>query len=271
MTNLSPIGVFDSGVGGLTSVRELTKLLPHEDIIYLGDTARMPYGTKSQQTISKYVSQDIKFLEQFGVKMIIAACGTASSVFPTQDFFKNIDICAYTGVIDPTIKAACQQTQNKRIGIIATAASIRSGMYQNEIKKIIPDAEVVAKACPLFVPLVENGYAKLGNKVTQLVVEEYLSDIKQKQVDTLILGCTHFPLLAPMIQNYLGEGVKLISSGAEAAKFAKNILEQKNMLNPTKESGKLKLFCTDSVELFKENVDTFLEHNLNTEILQTSL
>lgn len=269
MTNSSPIGVFDSGVGGLTCVKELTRLLPHEDIIYLGDTARVPYGSKSEQTIAKYVSQDIKFLEQFGVKMIIVACGTASSVLPTRPFFDGVDICAYTGVIAPTINSACRRTKNKRIGIIATDASVRSGRYQREIKKILPDAEVIAKACPLFVPLVENGYAKRGNKVTELVVEEYLSIMKQQQVDTLILGCTHYPLLAPMIQDYLGDGVNLISSGAEAAVFAKNILEEKKLLNTTEENGKLKLFCTDSVELFKENVNTFLEHNLNYEISQT--
>ncbi len=250
------IGVFDSGVGGLTAVKELHRLMPNENIVYLGDTARVPYGTKSKETIRKYALQDIEFLKKYDVKMYIVACGTVSAVMTTSPVFDGEKL--YTGVLLPAVQAACAATKNKRIGVIATSATVKSGSYGKAIRAIIPDAKVVGKACPMFVPLVENGYTSKDCTVTRLIAEEYLEVMKKEQVDTLILGCTHYPLLSDIIADIMGENVKLISSGAEAAKYAQAVLTENNLLSDRKENGWLKLFCTDSAEMFSENVETFL-------------
>lgn len=251
-----PIGVFDSGLGGLTTVSELRKILPHEDIIYLGDTARVPYGTKSRETVLKYAEQDFGFLSRLGVKFTIAACGTVSSVKVGEDSF-DADLC--TGVIIPAVKAACRATLNKRIGVIATSASIRSKSYERLIKYVMPEAKVFSKACPMFVPLVENGYVSRDCEPTAAFAREYLSPLKDEGIDVLILGCTHYPLLSDVISDVVGGGVKLISSGAEAARCAKMLLEQKGLLCEGKSAGKMKLYCTDSPELFKENASRFID------------
>ena len=252
MSNKSmPIGVFDSGVGGLTAVAELRKILPHEDIIYLGDTARVPYGTKSRETILKYAEQDLAFLKRRGVKFAIAACGTVSSVMVGENAFTD-DIC--TGVIGPTVEAACRATKNKKIGVIATGATVRSGNYEMLIKAAMPDAEVISQACPMFVPLVENGYISKGCVPTLAFAREYLEPMKERGIDTLILGCTHYPLLSEVISEVVGENVTLVSSGAEAARYAKSLLEKNGLLSDKAEQGKIDLYCTDSVELFRENV-----------------
>lgn len=256
--NNAAIGVFDSGVGGLTCVKELTALMPHEDIIYLGDTARVPYGTKSVDTIEKYAREDIAFLEQFGVKMILIACGTVSSVLMTRHLFDQSSVAEYSGVIYPTVTAACAATRNNKIGVIGTPATVRSGCYGKAIREIKTDMKVRSKACPMFVPLVENGYTDVDCEVSRMFAEEYLADMKREGVDTLILGCTHYPMLAPMISSVMGEGVKLISSGAEIAKYAERTLISSGQAAEREEAGKIELYCTDSEELFAENVETFL-------------
>lgn len=250
-----PIGVFDSGIGGLTAVSELRKILPNEDIIYLGDTARVPYGTKSRETVLRYAAQDIAFLKRHEVKIIIVACGTVSSVMAGED-------CVFegcTGVIAPAVEAAAASTENKKIGVIATSASIRSQSYERMLKAVLPEAEVFCKACPMFVPLVENGYTDRDCEPTIAFAKEYLLPLKEQGIDTLILGCTHYPLLSGVISDVMGEGVRLISSGGEAAGFAKKLLTEKGLLTDKSGAGKISLYCTDSAELFRESAAHFLD------------
>lgn len=250
-----PIGVFDSGMGGLTAVSELIKILPNEDIIYLGDTARVPYGTKSRETVLRYAGQDFGFLKRLGVKYIIAACGTVSSVMALEPGFEALDC---TGVILPAARAACSATKVGRIGVIATGASVRSGSYEREIKRLLPQAKVFSKACPMFVPLVENGYTSPDCLPVMSFCEEYLLPLKEQGIDVLLLGCTHYPLLSEAIKKVMGDGVSLISSGAEAAKHAKNYLLEARLLNQNKKAGSVRFFCTDSPELFRENAGCFI-------------
>ena len=250
-----PIGVFDSGLGGLTAVREIRAVLPAENIIYFGDTARIPYGSRSLETVLKYANEDIEFLRKHKIKMIIAACGTVSSVIGTKSL---VDDMPFTGVLLPTAQAACSSTKNGKIGVIGTPATIRSGSFVKAIKNIRPNTQVFGKACPLFVHLVENGYTDRNNKVTKLVAEEYLEPIKAEGVDTLILGCTHYPLLEEIIADYMGDSVTLISSGKEAAKYAETCLMQRDLLTDRTEKGTNTFYVSDSIELFEENARHFL-------------
>lgn len=265
------IGVFDSGVGGLTCVKELIRLMPHEDIVYLGDTARVPYGTRSRETIARYSRQDIRFMEQHNVKLLLVACGTVSAVMQTVPIFEGSSISCYSGVIIPAVDAACAATKNGRIGVIATPASIRSGCYEQEINRLRPDVEVFSQACPMFVPLAENGYTEIGCAPAEFFVREYLSGIKEQGVDTLIMGCTHYPLLEGIVGKFMGEGVSLISPGAVTARQAFDALKAQNALNDESHEAKIELYCTDSAELFGENVNRFLGEGINAEIAQCSL
>lgn len=269
--NNSAIGVFDSGVGGLTCVKELTALMPNENIIYLGDTARVPYGTKSVDTIAKYAKEDIAFLDRFNVKMILIACGTVSSVLMSRPLFEDSSVSDYSGVIYPTVTAACAATRNNKIGVIGTPATIRSACYGKAIREIRKDIRVFSKACPMFVPLVENGYTDKDDPVSRLIAEEYLEGMRNEGVDTLILGCTHYPHLEGVISSVMGDNVTLISSGAEIAKYAERTLVANNMKADRSEKGTLELYCTDSEELFAENVGTFLGHMDNISISTCSL
>ncbi|MDE6148908.1 MAG: glutamate racemase [Ruminococcus sp.] len=266
--NNSAIGVFDSGVGGLTCVKELVKLLPNENIVYLGDTARVPYGTRSKETIIKYAKQDIAFLEQHNVKMILVACGTVSSVLSS---FKRENSIEVTGVVEPAVQVACAETKNNRVGVIATSATVKSGMYGKVIRSINPNIKVIGKACPMFVPLVENGYTDVDCPPARFFAEEYLEVMKKENVDTLILGCTHYPHLIDLISDIMGNDVKLISSGGELAKYALNEMTYRDMLSDRSEPGRLELYCTDSVSLFSENVEAFLGKNINGEIYKCNL
>lgn len=263
------IGVFDSGCGGLTAVAAIRELMPNENIIYLGDTARIPYGTKSNQTIVRYAQDDIEFLTKHNVKMIIVACGTVSAVMMSDPIYDG-DL-PFTGVLLPTVKAAAKATKNGRIGVIGTPTTIKSQSYTKILHDIDPSLTVTAQGCPLFVPLVENGYTNKGNKVATLVAEEYLSVMKENKVDTLILGCTHYPLLKDIIRDIMGDDVTLISSGEQAGIYARQLLEENNLLNKSGKAGRLELYCTDSVELFSENVESFLGHNTNAIISQCVL
>lgn len=258
------IGVFDSGVGGLTSVAALKRILPNENIIYLGDTARIPYGTKSEETVYSYAVEDARFLQEHNVKMVIVACGTVSSVMMKRPVFQ--DGMLYTGVVYPAVAEAIKRTKNKKIGVIGTSATIKSKAYEQAIKDINSNICVVTKACPMFVPLVENGYTDDDNPIATAIAEEYLGIMKDERIDTLIMGCTHYPHLIGIFKRILGKSVSLISPGEEAARFAKRVLENEDLLSNRKEQGTIELYCTDSVELFSENVETFLGENNNLSI-----
>ena len=254
-----PIGIFDSGLGGLTAVKEILSILPQEDIVYFGDTGRVPYGTRSKETIMKYAKQDMAFLQSKNVKMIIAACGTVSSIVGDQPFVTDMP---FTGVVLPAARTACEVTRNGRIGIIGTPATIRSGSYEKAIQKLHPEMTAFGQACPLFVHLVENGYTDFHNPVTRLVAEEYLEPVRKAGVDTLILGCTHYPVIRDIIADYMGPDVQLISSGAEAAKYARRCLEEQDLLTDRQTAGENTYYVSDSTEMFIENAGHFLHRNV---------
>lgn len=255
--NNDAIGVFDSGIGGLTTVQALRNLLPNENIIYFGDTARIPYGTRSKETVLRYAQEDVAFLRRHPIKMIIAACGTVSSVVGTKPFVTDMP---FTGVLLPAVQAACGATKNGKIGVIGTPATIRSGSFAKAIKTINPHTTVVGNACPMFVHLVENGYTDRENPVTRMIAEEYLLPIKREGVDTLILGCTHYPVIRDIIADVMGEEVTLISTGEEAAKHANLLLLDKDLLSDREEPGTTTFYVSDSVALFAENAKHFLKN-----------
>lgn len=262
------IGVFDSGIGGLTVVSELNRLLPAEDIIYLGDTARLPYGTRSKETILKYAREDTAFLLSHKIKLIIAACGTVSSVIGTEPLSDDIP---FTGVLLPAAQAACSATNNGRIGVIGTQATIRSGSYGKAIKTIRPGTYIVGNACPLFVPLVENGYTAADCEITRLAAKEYLKPMIEDEVDTLILGCTHYPLLREIIAEIMGDKVTLISPGEETAKQTEAMLLAANLLRDSQEAGTNTYFVTDSPEQFSANASAFLQSKFSGEVIKTDI
>ncbi|MEI3541941.1 MAG: glutamate racemase [Acutalibacteraceae bacterium] len=261
--NNKPIGVFDSGLGGLTAVKELLKVLPYENIIYFGDTGRVPYGDKSRKTILKYALQDIEFLKSLDVKMILAACGTVSSILEESNV--NIEI-PFTGVITPTATAAASATRNNKIGIIGTTATIKSGSYKRELLKINPNLQIFEQDCPLFVPLVENGFIEKDNKATLIIAEKYLAGLRNKKIDTLILGCTHYPIISEIISKVIGPEVKLIDSGREAAIFAANALSFSENLTERKNSGSCVFFVSDTVNSFSKNAGLFLQQNVSQKV-----
>ena len=264
--NLSrcPIGVFDSGLGGLTAFRELRRLLPNEDIIYFGDTGRVPYGTKSRETILNYARQDVDFLLGQKVKMVIAACGTVSANVP-EDFADSLPV-PFTGVVQHTCAAAVKTTKTGHIGIIATPATIRSKAYETYIHRISPETRVTALHCSLFVPLVENGFIQSDNPVTRLVAEQYLAPFFGTDVDTLILGCTHYPLLADVIGQILGESVRLIDSGRATALFASEYLREHGLLTPDQTPGTNRFYVSDSIDGFVDVANIFLGGDIHGEV-----
>lgn len=250
---MKAIGVFDSGVGGLTVVREIIRQLPGEDIIYFGDTARVPYGTKSKETVIRFSIEDILFLLKHEVKLICVACNTVSSVaLPSIRQHFRVPL---VGVITPAVKEAVYATQNKRIGVIGTKATIKSRTYEKEIKQLDTKMKVVACACPLFVPLVEEGWLK-GSVVLD-VAREYLAPLKKAKVDSVILGCTHYPLLKSVIQQVLGSRVKLIDSARQVAIEVKNILDSEGLLSLGRR-GKHQFYVSDNPEWFGGLAEKFL-------------
>ena len=252
------IGVFDSGLGGLTAVKKLKKILPNENIVYFGDTLRVPYGNRSPETIRKYAIDDVDFLLSQDVKMIIAACGTVSSV--VNNLNKNINV-PFAEVVTPTANAAFTVTKNKKIGVIGTSATINTGSYKNALKNLDPQIEVFEKDCPLFVPLVENGF--IDDQVTTLVAEKYLLPLKNNGIDTLILGCTHYPIIRSTIEKVIGKDVEIIDSGMETAKFAAKKLQNLDLLNTSDQKGKCSFFVSDSVESFSKTAKIFLGESLD--------
>lgn len=267
--NNSAIGVFDSGMGGLTCVKELHSLMPNENIIYFGDTARIPYGTRSRETIMKYAAQDIALMKKHDVKMIIAACGTVSSVVGMDK--KDADGIPFTGVLLPTVQAACAKTRNGKVGVIGTSATIKSGSFAKAIRTIKPNISVVGAACPMFVPLVENGFSDRDNKVAQLVAAQYLEPLKREGVDTLILGCTHYPILQDVIADCMGAEVELISTGSEAAKFACAYLTRNDMLAEREADGEISFYSSDSTEMFRDNAESFLGEKIKGSVTKVEM
>lgn len=257
------IGVFDSGLGGLTAVKELSDILPNEDIIYFGDTGRVPYGSRSRETIVKYALQDIAFLTSLGVKMIIAACGTVSSV--AKNIGNSLSI-PFVSVVEPTSMAACKATRNGKIGVIGTTATIKSNSYKNEINKINNNLQVFVKDCPLFVPLVEGGFISKDDPILKLTVERYLEDLLVSGVDTLILGCTHYPLIKEAISAYLGSGVTIIDSGKETALFASKVLKRTELTNSKSSNGNISFYVSDSTEGFSKTAQLFLGKNITKNV-----
>ena len=258
-----PIGVFDSGLGGLTVVRQLLQRLPGEDIVYFGDTGRIPYGTRSAQTIAGYAAQDCRFLEKQGVKLIIAACGTVSSVAP--QVLQGACVPAF-GVVEPTAQAAAAATRNGRIGILGTSATVRSGAFERQLRSLDPAFVTVAQACPLFVSLVESGWVARDDEVALAVARRYLRPIIEQGADTLILGCTHFPLLADLLQDLLGDGVTLIDSGAAAADRCADLLQQREAACARTAGGQCRFFVSDRPEDFSTVAKRFLGRDISAQV-----
>lgn len=253
-----PIGIFDSGVGGLTVVKEFRRHLPEEDILYFGDTARVPYGNKSRATIKKFSRQIIDFMMEKKVKMIVVACNTVSSLaLPSLKDDYSVPV---VGVIEPGVIEALRATKNGRIGVIGTGATISSGAYEKGIKRIVPASRVFSKSCPLFVPLVENRF--FSGPVTRQIVEKYLGGMRAKHIDTLILGCTHYPLLEKVIGKVMGE-VELIDSARAMAKAVKAMLVECGMeKGMAGKKASLKCYVSDDPEGFKRTAGIFLKEKI---------
>lgn len=253
-----PIGVFDSGLGGLTVLNEIMKLVPSEDFIYFGDCGRVPYGTKSEETVIKYSLQDIRFLMSHDVKMIVIACGTASAY--SFEIVKDKFQIPVIEVVNPCAAAAAKQTTNRKIGVIATSGAVNSGVYEKAINKIDSSIEIFSKACPMFVQLAEEGWWE--NDIALRIAEEYLLPLKDKDIDTLVLGCTHYPLLQKTIAKVMGPNVKLVSAGEEVALVVKGRLEASGGLKENNAFPGSKYFTSDSVEKFKGLGSSFLGENI---------
>lgn len=262
--NPLPIGIFDSGIGGLTVLRAIRDQLPHENLVYLGDTARVPYGNKSPATVARYAVEDARFLLSRGVKMIVVACNTASALAAPalREQFPDVPIL---GVIGPGARAAVAATRNRRIGVIATAATVGSGAYDNRIREALraggdeAPVHIVSKACPLFVPLVEEGETDSG--IARLIAEKYLSSLQAEEIDTLVLGCTHYPLLKRTIAGVMGPSVTLVDSAEAAAHETAVLLAESGMLSGEKAGPPDEYFyVTDAAQRFQQSAASFLGH-----------
>lgn len=256
----APIGVFDSGVGGLTVAREIMRNLPMEKIVYFGDTARVPYGSKSKETIIRYSRQIVKFLQNQNVKAIVIACNTASAL-ALDTLEKEIDI-PIIGVVGPGAAVAARETKGKRVGVIATQATINSRLYPELINQIDPEITVLGKPCPLFVPLVEEGWR--NDPITEMIARRYLKELQDQKIDTLILGCTHYPLLRSMIGGIMGDKVRLVNPAYETSMALKKLLEEKNLLRRevTEEEFPYRFFVSDAADKFKEFANTILPYDV---------
>ncbi len=261
-----PIGIFDSGVGGLTVVREILRQLPDENIIYFGDTARVPYGTKSAETVTRYSLEIADFLLSKNVKSIVVACNTASAL--ALDALKKKYPLPIPGVINPAVAKAVAATKSKKIAVIGTEATISSKAYQNEIKKRSGSVSVYAKSCPLLVSLVEEGW--LNNKITMDVLRIYLKEIVSKKIDTLILGCTHYPLLKNAIAKTVGRNIKIIDSASSVVSELKELFASAELLSNDKNPKKI-FYVSDSPERFRKIGERFLKTKFNDNIKKITL
>ncbi|MDE7245126.1 MAG: glutamate racemase [Oscillospiraceae bacterium] len=268
--NQRPIGVFDSGLGGLTAVRQLRRLMPSEDIIYFGDTSRVPYGNRSRKTILKYARQDTRFLRSFDLKAIVIACGTVSSNCLTELRAEN-DI-PMIGVVEPAVQRALAVTRNHKIGVAATRATISSGAFAAAFGRSMDylDFQLFSKPCPLFVPLVEEGRCRPGDPVIEQVAEEYLRPLRDNGIDTLVLGCTHYPLLAGVIGQVMGPDVTLVDSGAESAAALQTLLAGQNAL-ACREQGSARFYTSDSAADFQRLASLFLGEALPVQAEQIDI
>ena len=254
-----PIGVFDSGLGGLTAVKQLEQVLPGESLVYFGDTGRVPYGSRGKDTILRYARQDMDFLLAQNVKAVLAACGTVSSVARSVGEALSVP---YIDVIGPSARAAAAATKNGKIGVIGTAATIASDSYRSALLRINHKLEVYPQACPLFVSLVESGLVSPQDEVTRLVAERYLAPVRAAGVDTLILGCTHYPIIAPTVAGVMGRGVTLIDSGREAALALAQALKERDLLCEEGHRRQASYFVTDTPENFLNVAELFLGHSV---------
>lgn len=254
-----PIGVFDSGIGGLTVLKALTEALPRESFIYLGDTARLPYGTKSPKSVTRYALQTTALLKDRGIKLLVIACNTATAVSleALQEAYPDLPV---VGVIRPGAEAACRASSNGRIGVIATESTINGGSYEREILRVRPEARVFSRPCPLFVPLAEEGWCE--GEIAELVARRYLGTLtEQTGIDTLVLGCTHFPVLANAIQSVMGPGVTLVDSARTTAEFVQEMLDRRDICSTTT-ARTLTFLATDGAERFARVGGVFMHHPL---------
>jgi glutamate racemase len=258
-----PIGIFDSGVGGLTVYRALHAALPDEHFVYLGDTARIPYGTRSLATVERYATENARFLDAHGIKLLVVACNTASAL--ALPAIRDCMRVTVVGVIDPGARAAVKASKGKRIGVIATEATVKSGAYARAIAKLEPAAHVIERPCPLFVPLAEEGWAETDE--ARSIAARYLGEIKEEGVDTLVLGCTHYPILRGVIQETVGYDARLIDSGEAAATDVKALLEAEGLKRASRSSGARErslcddldhFYVTDAAERFSRVAERFL-------------
>jgi len=259
MEKEKPVGVFDSGIGGLTVVKRIASALPNESIVYFGDTARVPYGSKSNATVIEYSMQDARFLINKNVKAIVVACNTASST-ALEDLKKHFNV-PIIGMIEPGSETAARETKNGRIGVIGTRATIRNKAYSRELKKIDEKLFVFEKACPLFVPLAEEGWVK--HKASYEIAEEYLKELRELKIDTLVLGCTHYPILAEVIQDVIGKDVTLIDSGIASAEVVKKELNRIGFETNSHNQGNQSFYVSDIPVKFKEVAELFLGNEIN--------
>lgn len=252
----APVGVFDSGVGGLTVVREIIRQLPEENIVYFGDTARVPYGSKSQKTVIRFSEQIIRFLKTKQVKAIVIACNTASAL-ALEAVRDEFDI-PILGVVAPGARAAVKVTRNRKIGVVGTDATVRSGVYTKVIQGMDPQIQVIEKACPLFVPLVEEGFKE--HEVTREIIEYYLESLRATDIDAMILGCTHYPLLRSRIRVYMGEDIQIVNPAYETALDLKALLEERDMANGDRETpgSRYEFYVSDTAEKFRHFANTVM-------------
>lgn len=253
-----PIGVFDSGVGGLTVARQIYRHLPNESVVYFGDTARIPYGSKSLSTLRRFAHDGASFLISQDVKALVVACNTIASV--CLDELQQVLDIPVVGVVEPAARAAVAASQSKRIGLIGTRATIESDVYPRAIKKLDPEAKVFVAACPLFVPLIEEGW--VDNEVTYQVITRYLSEMRQLSPDVLLLGCSHYPLMAPAIQRWMGEGVTLVESGEATVAELARMLADIGMLRSSPQPPTRRFFVSDLSTNFKNVAAAYLDGRL---------
>jgi glutamate racemase len=251
-----PIGVFDSGLGGLTVLREIERVLPQEDLIYLGDTARVPYGVKSAETVTRYSQEICDFLLRQEVKAIVVACNTASALALAK--LQSCYPVPLLGVLEPGVEAAVKASRHRAIGVIGTEGTIKSESYPKAILSRCPEARVLSRACPLFVPLVEEGW--LAHEITRRIAEIYLESWSHGEIDTLILGCTHYPLLKTVLQEVLGSKVRLVDSASETAASLKAMLQAQALVTRRPGPGTHRYFSTDAPEKMRELASRFLGH-----------
>ena len=258
----APVGVFDSGVGGLTVAREISRQLPNENIVYFGDTARVPYGSKSQNTIIRFSEQIIRFLKTKDVKAIVIACNTASAL--ALDAVRDEFDLPIMGVVIPGARAAVEATKNRIVGVVGTDATVQSGMYTKVIHGMAPDITVIEKACPLFVPLVEEGFKE--HPVTGEIIEYYLESMRSTDIDAMILGCTHYPLLRSRIREYMGDKIQIVNPAYETAMDLKRLLKEQGMANDgaTPQHSRYSFYVSDAAEKFRRFANTVMPFDVPT-------